>query len=154
VKNLKKAGILLFTIVFLTETMGITVFHHICSGSNSHEVTLYPEFFRHAPACGCSEEEQNTELPAGDQSMDSPSCCLNVTLFCKLPVNTLAAEQSGFVFTPDDHGLVLSNLMPGTDRVVVYETGVHFDSHAPPLSGTRLIHFIHQIKIPSPISLA
>jgi hypothetical protein len=152
---LKKTGTLLFVIVFLAESMGVTFFHHICSGSSKHEVTIYPEFFRHAPACGCSEEEQNTETAAGSgMSMDSPSCCQNITLFCKLTVNTLPAEQTTIAFSPDDHGILISALTEKYSSETTIETGFSFNSHDPPLSGTRLIHFLHQIKIPFPNSLA
>ena len=154
VNHLKKTGILFFTIVFLAESMGITVSHHICSGSGRHEVTLYPELFRQAPACGCMEEEQNTGTAEGDLSMDSPSCCQNITLFCKLPVNTLAAEQTGIVFSSDDRGILITDIVAGLLPEITVENGIHYDSHAPPLGGTALIHFIHQIKIPFPVSLA
>ncbi|MEI6456307.1 MAG: hypothetical protein WCO93_08460 [bacterium] len=152
-KILKKTGTLLFVIVFLAESMGITFFHHICSGSDMHEVTLYPEFFSHAPACGCYEEEQNSN--AGDGiSMDSPSCCQNIILFCKLPVNTLPAEQTPITFNSGDHSILISALTEEYSSETTIETGVSFNSHAPPLSGTSLIHFLHQIKIPFPPSLA
>jgi hypothetical protein len=134
--------------------MGITIFHHLCSGSATHEVTVYPEFFRHAPACGCSEEDRTTGSGGFGSSIESPSCCQNITLYCKLPVNTIPAEPASITFGFVGHEMSVPDLPPTLSSEAEIVQGFHFNSHAPPLAGIALIHFIHQIKIPFPPSLA
>lgn len=160
-KTIQRIGVFLLLLVFLFGTTGISVFHHICSSSNQEDVSVYPEFFKKSGSGCCVDEETgyacsqrvNSCNEALGQHIDASPCCISILSFFKLDILTVRAHQ---LLIND----VLVQLVDYTDSLITtlsadrpFIIPGHFQFFSPPLFGKVLVHFLHQMKIPSHPSL-
>ncbi|MEI7500686.1 MAG: hypothetical protein WCK84_09595 [Bacteroidota bacterium] len=152
----KQIGIIFLLIVFLFSTTGISILHHICNSSNNDTVTVYPEFFKISGCC-CEADDTNNDTNDQEDLIDSyipqnisaMPCCSNINFFLKLEVVTLSTEKlviNSFKILLPQYSLPLP--VATTDEFISVSNYI-FQFYSPPLFGKRLIHFLHQIKIPS-----
>ena len=161
-KTLQRIGILFLLSVFLFGTTGISVLHHICSSSNKHYVTVYPEIFKNAGS-SCCEDESTGYMSANHgydsrwtmpQNISSEPCCKNIASFFKLQILTERVEKLKVnVVSAQQFLLPVSiSLLPNVAQLFLQPA--HFQFYSPPLFGKLLVHFLHQMKIPAHPSLA
>jgi hypothetical protein len=159
---LRRIGIFSFLVVFLFSTTGISILHHICNSSHHDDVTVYPEFFKGPGASCCEEDDAGAESNDQSEGMGSSDslnikampCCVNVNSFFKLQLPTVRAEKIAVNANVIIQPLFSLSL---TEPVASESSGVpirHFQFYSPPLFGRRLIHFLHQPKIPQPSVLS
>lgn len=155
-KTAKHIGILFLLFVFLFSTMGISILHHVCNSSQHNDITVYPEIFKApgSPCCGttvevtCCDDDPESEGDNASQVISAMPCCVSISSYLKLEIPTLRSEK-----------LVISNFtaflshdaLPSRD--VTTEKSLSspdnlFQFYSPPITGKRLIHFLHQSKIP------
>jgi len=152
-RKIQAALSFLMILVLFTGTTGITFFIHTCSGSQKTEITAYPEFFKHASTCCCSDENASQETGISPTpELKKPSCCRNQNLFLKSYVSTAPSVQSvtgkTILFPLYPEGLLVSFTHYKQPAVTEY---LAWQDHSPPWTGKSLIFFIHQIRIPSPV---
>jgi len=148
-KLLKKTGIILLLLVFMTGSTGISILHHICSGSKTDHVTVYPEFFSHSSSACCADEEtiNRADLPV---SFTATPCCKNLLSFFKLPVITVLSSHPEIPVNPFISFLELNPGIQILRDIPFPEKNIHFEFYSPPFYGRSLIHYLHQIKVPLP----
>jgi hypothetical protein len=162
-KALKSIFALLILVVFLFGTTGLSVFHHFCSSSNEHDVTLYPELFDGSGDSCCADEEagyacarhQGSAQGANPLGFDAPPCCKTVITFHKLEITSQRINRESFT-SRLTHAAFAESVTPGfglADRPVF--TPAHFQFYSPPLlSGKQLVLFLNQLRIPFSPSMA
>lgn len=140
-------------LVLLAGTTGVSFYIHECRSSGERDVVLFPELTNQNTSCCCATDVQ---LPAlngrEDHLTDEPECCKNIHLYLKATIsgfpvffqynddlNSTDLPTDSFIAFIDDHDDKALNSGPQVD-------------HPPPSSGKALIHFIHQLKIPAPVS--
>ena len=145
-----KIGTLFIALVFLLGSTGISFYHHSCFSSNTHKTIVYPGLFKAAVSCCCGE----ALVAGGPASVDEAACCKSVTSLLKIRNGYLTAANN-VVFAPEitvQHGIVCSLFPAGYQpEITAYP---FFEFYSPPFTGKALVHFLHQIKVPSPSSLA
>jgi hypothetical protein len=161
-KAIQRIGILFILVVFLYGTTGLSVLDHSCNSSNERSVTIYPEIFKQAGSGCCTDGESgyacaSHKYPVSNafpENVDAQPCCKSIISFFKLEILTVRAEK-----------LVVDNLyvqaqsfpvpadvqIPNEQRPL---TPVHHQFYSPPLFGIRLVHFLHQMKIPAHLLLS
>lgn len=157
-KTIQRTGVLLLLLVLIFGTTGLSVLHHICSSSNTDNVTIYPEIFRN-PASSCCDDESTwsacacPEDPDADMmpgSIVASPCCKSIVSFFKLEILT---EKPAKLMLHDDNvrqPLNLPSLKPQSQRDQLLSYTVHFQFFSPPLLfGRFLVHYLHQMKIPA-----
>jgi hypothetical protein len=145
----------LFTVlvIFITWTMGVSFYIHECNSSHKKEVIAFPEILNNTVSCCCSEEI-NGSIPADEPvlSFREQECCKNTYVYLK-------ASFTGFPLFYQFNPEVLQKVVPPdllsvqqdmkVEEVACFTPRV---DHPPPRHGKILIHFIHQAKIPAPVS--
>lgn len=148
-KILARTGTILIALVFLLGSTGISFYRHSCTSSNTQKLIVYPGLFKAAVSCCCGGSAST-----GESEIDMTSCCKSASSLVKLQGGYIPAVNH-VLFAPDiiiQSGLFAVSL-PSVSRqpVITYR---FFEFYSPPFSGKALIHFLHQIKVPSPSSLA
>jgi hypothetical protein len=137
-------------IVFIAGNTGVSFFVHTCGSTHKQDVFIYREVFHQQMSC-CCEAEPGEPTPAVTSFSDADCCRLShhfvKASFTALPVfEKIPIPSTGIILFPS-FALLRSDPV-GDSKVTV----IPFPDHSPPpLSGIRLIHFIHQIRIPSPV---
>jgi hypothetical protein len=156
-KTVRHTGIFFLLFVFLFSSTGISILHHICSTSNNDLVSIYPEFFKTAGSSCCEPDEANSPVEPSEsqipQNFSAMPCCSNITSFLKLEIVTLRAEKlviNSFTTCVPQYTLALPEIKTNESFSI---PGFFFQFYSPPLSGKRLIYFLHQSKIPPHPSL-
>lgn len=161
-KIVKQIFIVFFLVIFLFGTTGISMVHHICTHSHHDDLSVYPELFKDSGTSCCGEEEDGSagndqNITAGSPGLLSISaipCCLRVHSFLKLAINPEVTKT--LVVNPSVEKNPLFSISSTTLTAIKDLTvpAVFFEFYSPPLYGKRLIHFLHQPKIPSHPSFA
>jgi hypothetical protein len=156
-ETLKRIGSIVLLMVFLFGITGLSVFHHTCSCSNEEHTVLYTDIFKEAPGNCCGDESM--DIPVDRHSAQSPafdasSCCKSTTTF--LALHIISERQDKSVMLPAlSFGAPLSLALPGLsleNPLLIH--AVHYQFHSPPRFGKQLVHYLHQIKIPTHPELA
>ncbi|MEI6683240.1 MAG: hypothetical protein WCO44_11460 [Bacteroidota bacterium] len=151
-ETVKRIGIIALLTVFLFGITGISVFHHACTSSNKEQVTVYAEIYRQAPVSCCEGEAFEPFRGHRDgmqQYLSAVPCCKSTNTFLALHIiteriNALKLQQSAPL---EKNTLVL--LQEAIPENPARLQTIRFQFHSPPLYGTELIHYLHQIKIPA-----
>jgi hypothetical protein len=159
---IRRIGVFSILVVILFSTTGISILHHICNSSHHDDVTVYPGFFKD-PATSCCEEDE-VEAENSDQAacMESSAslnikampCCVNVNSFLKLQLLTVRVEKIAVNVNVILAPLFSLSITEPAARESICVPIRHFQFYSPPLFGRRLIHFLHQPKIPQPSVLS
>ncbi len=150
-KILKKTGAILVTLIYLLGSTGISFYSHTCSSSKINKTIVYPGLFKSAVSCCCS----STSDTDNSTEVDTASCCKSATTIIKLfsryipSVNTITVSPEATV----EPCLSLQN-EPVSDKSELSATSHGLEFYPPPPFGRRLLHFLHQIKVPSDSFLA
>jgi hypothetical protein len=153
---LQRIGILFLLIVFLFGTTGLSVFHHICNGSNEDNVSVYTGIFRTSGSSCCDNESTEYSCaPRGNFAKDEipvnisePPCCKSIISFFRLEIVTVRAEK--LVLNTDKPHLPV--YLPGLSLESIFDQPflkpAHFRFFSPPLlSGKVLVYYLHRMKI-------
>ena len=155
-KTAKHIGIFFLLFVFLFSTMGISILHHVCNSSDHNDITVYPEFFKTpgSPCCGtsvevsCCADDTGTAGDNAPQVISAMPCCVSINSYLKLDVLTIRSEKliiNNFTVLLSYDALPLHDF--ATEKSLSSPDNL-FQFYSPPLTGKRLIHFLHQSKIP------
>lgn len=155
-KTAKHIGIFFLLFVFLFSTMGISILHHVCNSSHHNDITVYPEIFKTpgSPCCGasvevsCCADNPGTEGDNASQVISAMPCCVSINSYLKLEILTLRSEK---LILNNFTTLLSHDALPMRDFTTVESASASdnlFQFYSPPLTGKRLIHFLHQPKIP------
>ncbi len=161
-KIVKHIAVIFLLMIFLFSTMGISFLQHICNSSQNMDVTVYPGLFN-APVSSCCGEEEaeyayrdqtGTEASSVPMNIDASPCCISINSFLRLEFASELTEKlvikSISVLTPQ----YLVPLEEPTVNEILSIPASFFQFYSPPISGKRLIHFLHQAKIPAHLSIA
>ena len=143
---------MLILLVFLYGTTGITVFHHVCNGSEEETTSLYPEIAGYSgPSC-CADEDPGRVIlpdPHAPLVMEPVPCCKSTSSYLKMRIITVRTEKQEPVIITAIPSFVLPET-PVCDNEQAFLYPSITRNHAPPpWSGKKLIHYLHQIKIPA-----
>lgn len=153
-KIIIRIGTLIIALVFLLGSTGISFYHHTCFSSNTQKTTVYPGIFKPAVSCCCGSTSDSDGNSGGDSSIDVASCCKSVTSVIKLRPGYLPATNSIF-FAPETTILaIVLNPTLSTEDMPGIQTYRFFEFYSPPFTGKALVHFLHQLKVPSDPSIA
>lgn len=136
-------------VVFLAGSTGITYSFHSCLSSGKTDLKLFPEIFSQSPSCCCESASENS-MPF-NAYFSEPDCCKTTwgfikTVFTGIPLNYHFDKILSVEFLC--HNVSLSIIWHPEPLSTVL---IPPDDHSPPLSGTSLIYFLHQIRIPFPV---
>ena len=156
-ETVKRIGILGLLMVFLFGITGLSIFHHTCSSSNQDKISVYAEIYKGAPVSCCEDETFGSspvnpaDLP---QNFQSAPCCKSTNYFLALQIISERLYRIEVKdVTPISSPLPLPLPEFSTDNQLLVHS-VYFQFYSPPLFGKQLIHYLHQIKIPSHPDLA
>ncbi len=155
-KTANRIGIFLLLLVFLFSTIGISILHQVCSSSHHNEITVYPELFKStgSPCCGasaevsCCDDDQGNQGDNASQVISAMPCCVSVNSYLKLEIPALRSEK---LIINNFTVLLCHDALPSSDYAseeCLSLPGTLFQFYSPPLTGKRLVHFLHQPKIP------
>jgi hypothetical protein len=152
IKTLQRFIAIVLLTVFIYGSVGVSFHVHECNGSGTRHVSVYPELFGGTAICGC-EEEPSPLIPDGNSCFSQEACCINSYLYLK-------ADFKGFTITYQQPADISKDLVTGEltgmeipEITTCSEFAEKSIDHPPPLlSGRTLVTFLHQIKIPTPIS--
>jgi len=161
-KIVKQISIVFFLVIFLFGTTGISLVHHICTHSHQDDLSVYPELFKDSGTSCCDEEEggsagNNQKVTAGSSGLLNISaipCCLRVHSFLKLAISPEVTKTLVVNPSAEIHPLFSISLTTLTAIEDLTVPAAFFQFYSPPLYGKRLIHFLHQPKIPTHPSFA
>lgn len=149
-KTFSKIGILFLILVYFMGSTGVSFYRHICISSGTSSMIVYPGLFKSPGSCCCSKPN-TARWPA---SIEVASCCKSLS--------TLIRFNSGYV--PSGATLIpISQPWVQSEHSAELKTKClqpefnplrYFEFYSPPYYGKRLIHFLHQIKIPAQPFLA
>jgi hypothetical protein len=140
-------------LIFLAGSTGITFYVHTCGSNHQKEVFIYREIFHQKSDC-CCEDNPAPKSPSGSSSsIDDGDCCKIAHLFIKAllagfpvleKVSILPSQFTGFID--------VSELSPA----IVHNSKAAFSlspdpSPPPPIFGITLLHYLHQLRLPSAI---
>lgn len=151
-QRINQVFILFFLLVFMTGTMGISVFEHICTCQDRTEITLFPEIFNHHSSCCCANRE--TELITAEHlhlcGLDNPDHCKNIKFFLKATVSPAPLVISLFSMLKFEapENPVAADLIPVKTEFKPGPVATHCTS--PPLSGRQIVISLHQSRIALP----
>ena len=151
-KIVRSVGVFTLLLIFLAVGTGFTFFVHTCGSSHKTDVYVYKEVFNPKMSCCC--DESGPGLTKSDLSMNyrDENCCRIVHLFIKAPFAGFPVLEKITLPSLTIAGLPQSPLFR---QKPVADAGYSFifkpDHSPPPISGTILVYFIHQIRIPSPV---
>ncbi len=152
IRILRYAAVCLLLLIFLAGSTGISFFIHTCGTSHKKEVFIFREIFHQNIDC-CCEEDHTANIPAGSASnYTDADCCRSLHLFIKAPFLGFPVFEK--LLVPTFHFLefpefALLRSQHVQDSKASF-TPFH-DPSPPPLSGIKLVHFLHQIRIPAPV---
>jgi len=155
-KHLKNTGALLLLIVFLVGSNGISFLHHFCSGSNTSSTIVFPGVFKEATSC-CEDVISFAvlgDLSPSSANLDPVPCCKSSLVYYRLMVTSTRADQVILHLPAGPVFLFASIDQPSPEAMDIPGTNAFFEFHSPPLFGRSLITYLHQIKIPLPVSFA
>ena len=151
---IRKIAVFLILGIFLYTVTGVSVWHHHCNSSREDHIAFYPELFGTGSSC-CGEEEtmpQNYSKSARQsdhQAVEEAPCCKSTLTFLKADIlpftpgkTRIGGIESG-TMTPNCQINLFNAVEPEPKPV-----WLRFHS-PPPVYGKKLIHFLHQIKIPA-----
>ena len=150
----KSTSILLFLLVFLAGSAGISLSVHTCGDSHKKNVLVFKEIFNQKFACCCEENiasQKDRDLSANAEYSDNDCCRIShlfiKVLFTGFPVlEKFSVPQFDFPVYTEMANLKLTSLQ---DSKLSYQP--FSDPSPPPLSGIKLIISIHQIRIPESV---
>lgn len=150
-KIFRSIGFILILLVFIFSTSGITFFQHVCQSSQKVQIAVYPELFDGQLSGCCTDEATGySDTPVKTTAqVDASPCCISSRSYLRLLILTDRSKDQVFTLQP-----LLLFLGPGLipePRIDtrIFSQNVFFEFYSPPLSGRLLIHFLHQIKLPS-----
>ncbi len=154
-ENLKRVCSWMLFVIFLYSTTGFFVVRHICSAESSNTVTLFREYRDEtASACSCCSENMVNRDPFDPFSMNMQpeSCCRELHFYLKAELMPLPSQK---ISCSGQSALALElpffNTGEQAIEVPEYRFGPVVEPKPPP--GCRnLIYFLHQVKIPDPVS--
>ena len=153
-KIARATGIILLLSIFLSGTIGLSVWRHLCSCNKTQYFAVMPEIVGHHAQCCCETTgSMMTREPApAASSLSSGDCCKNIRLYLKanfvaLPLVALAKQLN-----PEPATMFFMPALTLQPKPQVTVRNVFLEYYPPPLYGSVLIHFLHQIKIPSPVT--
>jgi len=161
-KIVKQISIVFFLVIFLFGTTGISLVHHICTHSHHDDLSVYPELFKNSGTSCCGEEEGGSASNDQNFTTGSPGllnisaipCCLRLHSFLKLAINPEVTKTLVVSPSTEINSLFSISLTTLTAIDDLSVPAAYFQFYSPPLFGKRLIHFLHQSKIPSNPSFA
>ncbi|MCX6243952.1 MAG: hypothetical protein NTU98_04540 [Bacteroidetes bacterium] len=143
---------MILLLFFLAGNTGISFFVHTCGSTHKKDVFVFREIFHQQMAC-CCEENPSERMPASSGSeFNDDDCCRISHLFVKasftaLPVlEKITIPETGITLFPDFALLRSEQVLDSKASFIPF-----LDHSPPPLSGIRLVHFLHQIRIPAPV---
>ncbi|HNY01551.1 MAG TPA: hypothetical protein PKG48_03135 [Bacteroidales bacterium] len=160
-KIIRRIGALAMILVLLYGTAGMTVFHHICNGKHTDEVTLYSGILTGPESSCCGDEMRVAPVACsmnskadGASRIEEPACCKSLLAFYKLDVTQTRVMEPlhttlAVADIPAAIECAISAAHPPQDVTTSF---YRFES--PPLSGRSLVIFLHQVRIPAPSSLS
>jgi hypothetical protein len=143
----------LVLVIFITWTTGVSFYIHECNSSHKKEVVAFPEIFNNNISCCCQDEIHGSITSYEPvSSFSEPECCRNTHVYLK-------ASFTGFPMFYQFNPEVLQKVIlldflsvqhnENVEEIAFFAPRV---DHPPPRSGKILIHFLHQVKIPAPVS--
>ena len=152
VKKKFLAGVsLIITLAFLAGTTGISFRFHSCHASHRVDVVVFPEYSEESGEyCEGNCSGCHPETPE-NLSFSAEQCCITKHLYLKYNYTgtTLNLSFSAYYVNLFHHVL--------NEHLSLYEPPVsntkyfYSTAHSPPLmAGKMLIHYIHQLRIPTP----
>jgi hypothetical protein len=154
--TVKHIGIIFLLFIFLFSTTGISILHHICNSSQNDEVTVYPELFKGhgSSCCEADESESACDIQSGadahiPQNINAMPCCINIKSYLKLHFVTERSEKLVINTVTTALPQFSQPLPEATVNASIIVPPHFFQFYSPPLFGKRLIHFLHQSKIPA-----
>jgi len=155
-KHFKNICTLILLVIFLAGSNGISFFHHFCSCSNTLSTLLYPGVLS-APAT-CCDRECSAMVPVTDAAssthLDPAPCCKILRVYYRLLVNSSPVRQDSLQLPYFGTLQVLDSDQTCHREMKIPKFNVFFEFQSPPLYGRSLITYLHQIKIPLPVSFA
>ncbi len=151
-ETVRRIGSVVLLLVFLFGISGISIFHHTCTSSNLDRVTLYADIFHEAPPSCCADEAGDPVAPSFsgvNTAIDATPCCRNVNAFLVLHIVSNQFSRSLQVVSVPVVAFCFSDLSVKSTCDPFQIASGRFQFHSPPLAGRQLVHFLHQIKIPS-----
>lgn len=154
-ENLTRVFSWLLFVIFLYTTTGFFVVRHICTAESGDNVTLFSEYQNEsASACSCcsTNEVQQDRFDPSSMNMQPVSCCREINLYLKAELTPLPSQK---ISCSDPSALAWELPFFITGEQVIEETGHRIKPAAdpePPPGRQNLIYFLHQVKIPDPVS--
>ena len=151
-KILRAASVSLLLLVFLAGSTGISFFVHTCGSTHEKDVFAYREIFHQQMSCCCEADMTGKHPAPATSEYNEDDCCRISHLFVKASITALPVlekiiiPETGITLFPDFALLRSEQVMDSKASFIPF-----LDHSPPPLSGIRLIHFLHQIRIPDPV---
>jgi hypothetical protein len=151
-KILRSASVLLLLLVFLAGNTGISFFVHTCGSTHEKDVFVYREIFHQQMSCCCEADMMEQHSAHATAEFNDNDCCRISHLFVKASITALpvlekiTVPETGIAIFPEFALLRNEQVMDSKASFIPF-----LDHSPPPLSGIRLVHFLHQIRIPAPV---
>jgi hypothetical protein len=148
---LKRALLIVFSIVVMAGATGLSFKAHYCHGSLSG-IAFYTELGIQKPvSCGCKEDlfcakSQSTKSVL--VSISKKSCCSNISIYKKLNFEILANTKLISVLVLPCLNFFIFNNNPQIVNEVENTSVSDFRFKPPPRAGRLLVLFLSQLRIP------
>jgi len=149
---LRSAAACLLLLIFLAGSTGISFYIHTCGSTQKKQVFAFREIFHQKVGCCCDENSPGNTAAGSASGYNDEDCCRISHLFVKAPFlgfpvsEKLPVPTLHFIEFP---GFALYRSQSSQDSGTSF---ILFPDHSPPpLSGIKLVCFLHQIRIPAPV---
>jgi hypothetical protein len=143
----KKSVAVICLIAFAISTTGISIQKHSCRMSGTTKVALFPEIFGNTVSC-C---EMKTPVASNHcNSVSTVPCCQNVFTYAKI-ISLYVYSFTGANLIKQLFTIPVIDFMQLVSNDIPVKSIFHYYK-PPPVKyyGTKLLHFIHNIKIALP----
>lgn len=141
------------TVILLASASGLSFKAHYCNG-NLTGIAFYTELGLQKPVnCGCGHHPSGAPVPSGEALplLQKASCCSNISYYSKLEIVSKAAGQWSLVQPDAPVSASEENKSLPVSVEAGEENKTAFKLRPPPMSGRKLVLFLSQQRIPSPI---